>query len=284
MISHENSLRCDNVRYYSHLQWIPDQKLRKAIRKVIQGRSLVLQSDDEDDEANDSQPRVNMTKRGQQDLLDRIEAIPGVQDGMSRLDKSLKDVFSAYFGIQALGAGIEPPAVYHRLLMQLSAEESAIQTANRPALEALRLFVAYPTSVNTSRLVGIPCLYEVLEYHNAKGEGYPEHLLSLCKWMWQWGEGLLKGIIVHQAPSIDESACLTDHNWQKTGCSYTMPQVRYQPQYRYLKHDTRNEPGGRRGAKCSKYYSKYGEQRLTGGIMRLKQWFMTLRAPSNHTA
>jgi hypothetical protein len=118
-ISHENSLRRDNVRYYSHLQWIPDQKLRKAIRKVIQGRSLVLQSDDEDDEANDSQPRVNMTERGQQDLLDRIEAIPGVQDGMSRLDKSLKDVFSAYFGIQALGAGIEPPAVYRRLLMQV---------------------------------------------------------------------------------------------------------------------------------------------------------------------
>jgi hypothetical protein len=38
---------------------------------------------------------------------------------MSRLDKSLKDVFSAYFGIQALGAGIEPPAVYRRLLMQV---------------------------------------------------------------------------------------------------------------------------------------------------------------------
>ena len=46
-----------------------------------------------------------------------------------------------------------------------------------------------------------------------------------------------------------------------------MAQVRHRPQYRYLKHDLRNEPGGRRGVKCSKYYSKYGEQRLTGGIM-----------------
>jgi hypothetical protein len=46
-----------------------------------------------------------------------------------------------------------------------------------------------------------------------------------------------------------------------------MAQVRHRPQYRYLRHDLRNEPGGRRGVKCSKYYSKYGEQRLTGGIM-----------------
>jgi hypothetical protein len=118
-ISHENSLRRDNVHYYSHLQWIPDQKLRKAIRKVIQGRSLVLQAEGEGDEADDSQSRTSMTEKAQQDLLDRIEAIPGVEDGMGRLDASLKDVFRAYFGIQALGAGIEPPAVYRRLLVQV---------------------------------------------------------------------------------------------------------------------------------------------------------------------
>jgi hypothetical protein len=47
--------------------------------------------------------------------------IPGVQDDMGKYDKSLKDVFSAYFGIQALGAGIEPPGIYRRLLMQVCA-------------------------------------------------------------------------------------------------------------------------------------------------------------------
>ena len=118
-ISHENSLRRDEVRYYSHLQWIPDSKLRKAIRKVIQGRSLVLLSDDEDDEVDDSQPRTNMTEKGQRDLLDRIEAIPGVQNDMGKFDKSLEDVFGAYFGIQTLGAGIEPPAAYCRLFIQV---------------------------------------------------------------------------------------------------------------------------------------------------------------------
>lgn len=46
-----------------------------------------------------------------------------------------------------------------------------------------------------------------------------------------------------------------------------MPQIRHRPKYPRLMHDQRNETGGSRGAKCSKYYSQYGEQRLTGGIM-----------------
>jgi hypothetical protein len=121
-VLHENSLHRDEVRYYSHMQWIPDQKLRKSIRKVIQGRSLILQLDDEDDEANDSQSQSNMTEKSQQDLLARIEAIPGVLNDLDKFAKSLKDVFGTYFGIQALGAGIEPPAVYRRLLVQVRHE------------------------------------------------------------------------------------------------------------------------------------------------------------------
>jgi len=79
--------------------------------------------------------------------------------------------------------------------------------------------VTHPTSLNASRLVGIPCLYDALEYHKSKGEGYPKHLLELCKWMCLRGQNLLKGIIVHQAPSVDELACLADNNWRKV-CDY----------------------------------------------------------------
>jgi hypothetical protein len=46
-----------------------------------------------------------------------------------------------------------------------------------------------------------------------------------------------------------------------------MPQIRHRPKYPRLKHDQKNDSGGSRGAKCSKYYTRYGEQRLTGGIM-----------------
>jgi hypothetical protein len=112
----------DEVRYYSRMQWIPDQKLCKSIRKVIQGQSLILQSDDENDEANDGQFRSNMTEKSQQDLLACIEAIPGVLNDLGKFAQPLNDVFSTYFGIQALGVGIEPPAVYRRLLVQIHHE------------------------------------------------------------------------------------------------------------------------------------------------------------------
>lgn len=46
-----------------------------------------------------------------------------------------------------------------------------------------------------------------------------------------------------------------------------MPQIRHRPKYPGLTHDLRPDSGGSRGAKCSKYYSQYGEKRLTGGIM-----------------
>jgi len=45
-----------------------------------------------------------------------------------------------------------------------------------------------------------------------------------------------------------------------------MPKIRHRPSYPNLKHD-QNTDGGKRRAKCSKYYSQYGENRLTGGIM-----------------
>jgi hypothetical protein len=46
-----------------------------------------------------------------------------------------------------------------------------------------------------------------------------------------------------------------------------MPKIRQRPTYPGLRYDRVKEKQGKRGGKCSKYYSKYGQQRLTGGIM-----------------
>src|ERR1700733_3850744 len=46
-----------------------------------------------------------------------------------------------------------------------------------------------------------------------------------------------------------------------------MPQIRQHAIYPSLKNDRCQDSGGNRGAKCSKYYSQYGEQNQTGGIM-----------------
>jgi hypothetical protein len=67
---------------------------------------------------------------------------------------------------------------------QLMAEESILQLANRPALSCLANFVIQPSPLNASRLVGIPCLYEVLTHHEQRNEPYPPDLLSLCKWIY----------------------------------------------------------------------------------------------------
>lgn len=46
-----------------------------------------------------------------------------------------------------------------------------------------------------------------------------------------------------------------------------MPKIRERPHYPRITHDARVEKSNNRGAKCSKYYAQYREQRLTGGIM-----------------
>jgi hypothetical protein len=47
-----------------------------------------------------------------------------------------------------------------------------------------------------------------------------------------------------------------------------MPVIRSRPRYPKLIHDQKKDnPGSRRGDKCGKYFSEYGQRRLTGGIM-----------------
>jgi len=156
---------------------------------------------------------------------------------------------------------------------------------NRPALQALSTFLSQPTTVNASCLVIIPCIYDVLQYHESRQENYPGNLLQLCHWIYERGHGALVGLIVHSAPPLDPSANQGSLGWQKasillnqlicapihipwqTGCFYTKQQIRHRPTYPYLASDSHNETNARRGAKCSKYYSRYGERRLTGGIM-----------------
>lgn len=52
----------------------------------------------------------------------------------------------------------------------------------------------------------------------------------------------------------------------QTGCYYSMPAIRLRPSYPHLTHDLRGD-NGKRGQKCSKYWSLYGKQKLTGGLM-----------------
>jgi hypothetical protein len=151
----------------------------------------------------------------------------------------------------------------------------------------LSQFIAQPSAVNASRLVCIPAIYDVLQFHHQRNERYSQCLIEACKWVHDRGKGVLAVLNVHSAPPPVPNAIKIDDGWEtvsaiyptidsqvlqtvqivQTGCFYVKPQIRHRPEYPHLIHDTRKEKGSRRGAKCSKYFSKYGEQSLMGGIM-----------------
>jgi hypothetical protein len=228
-LSSNKSLRRENVRYCTAQQLLTDSKLRKAIRKVILGRSLVLR--DGNDSGNEElHGGNNMSEKAANELLERIDSIPDVCDRLSNVNGALGRLFATHFGISALSLGCTPPAVYQRLFVQvclpfiivvlslpnvsqLTAEESVLQMANKSALSGLANFVINPSPVNASRLVGIPSLYEVLSHHEQKNEPYPEDVLSLCNWVYARGQEVLNKLMVNNAPPLDEEANISN-NWQ----------------------------------------------------------------------
>jgi hypothetical protein len=124
---HDQAPQRDEIRYRSGQQFIPDAKLRRNIRKVMQGRSLILQSDDEVDESHEegeNETQTSRTNKVGKDLLNQIELIPDVAAGLGRVDGSLVNVFNANFGVHVLLAGREPPAVYRRLFVQVRSFDS----------------------------------------------------------------------------------------------------------------------------------------------------------------
>lgn len=155
--------------------------------------------------------------------------------------------------------------------------------AIRSALDLLDVFTQNPTAVNASALVNIPALHEVLDYEFRLYQTASPTMIDVCQWIVCQGRSTLAKLLVYPAPELDSAALEDNTDWHtvsiivdslnsfltcfQTGCHYGMPQIRLRPKYPGLKHDVRGDIGGKRGAKCSKFYSKYGEQRLTGGIM-----------------
>jgi hypothetical protein len=118
---HEKSLQRLAVRYRSGQQLIP-QALRKAVRFIIQGRSLVVNSDDDwsDDETENQSQKTSRSEKAKEDLMRRVAGIPDVCAKLAGVDRSLSALFTEVYGIAALLAGKEPPLAYKRLFIQVS--------------------------------------------------------------------------------------------------------------------------------------------------------------------
>ncbi|KAF8871836.1 hypothetical protein BD779DRAFT_1453446 [Infundibulicybe gibba] len=278
---HEQAVSRDKTCYITGQQLIPDSKLRKVVRRIIVGKALALSTEESnkgdegeeeeegegegEDEDDDDESKI--IDKAYQERMKRAELIPPTCMQLTQINRGLGDIFTTHFGMGPLLDGVVPNEVYKRLFLQIVAEESVLQMAIRSALDLLDIFTQNPTTTNASALVNIPTLRDVLKYEFRRYQRASASMIDVCEWIVQRGRAVLTKLIVSPAPERDNGMLENDTRWETTGCCYGMPQIRFRPKYPRLKHDVRGDVGGKRGAKCSKFYSKYGEQRLTGGIM-----------------
>jgi hypothetical protein len=89
-------------------------------------------------------------------------------------------------------------------MAQASAEESVLQMATRPALAALKDFIANPTPHRASALIETPTLYDLIQQEHRQHKGYPDSLISVCKWIYERGRSVLDELKVHTSPLVPQ--------------------------------------------------------------------------------
>ncbi|KAJ3504073.1 hypothetical protein NLJ89_g8132 [Agrocybe chaxingu] len=258
-----------------------DKSLRKLVRLVVIGRSLILSQSDlgngesalsmESDESQLSDADLNPGSAPSRakilkNLMERIEAIPSVIEGLDMVDSSLGELFRLYCGSRRLESGQAPPKEILSLFQEIAAEESILQMIPNPCLIGLKKFNTRPTQEDLVHLKSIPSIYYALRYEWWNQGCFSTALLSVCGWLARRADDVLTQLIQHKAPGLD-GAPRDDYDWRQTGSLYGMPQIRSRPTYPNLKHDQNLEKSGQRGAKCSKHFTEYGKKRLTGGVM-----------------
>ncbi|KAF9551903.1 hypothetical protein CPC08DRAFT_647429 [Agrocybe pediades] len=254
---------------------IKNKDLRLALRKVVTGRSLTTVAGDEDEEDDfESGPGPAMSKEKMVlSVLARIESIPMARTGLELVCPALSRLFSHYFGIDRIESGIKPHRDLVEFFREISSEASIIQIIPLPSLKALKGFIVNPCTLTARALICIPALYRVLPheelYDRVSGKAlgkFNDDVIEVFAWLGQRATDVLNELRTHAAPGILVDHVEEEDSWIKTGRLYNMPKIRQRPRYANLKYDQKID-GGKKRAKCSKYYAQYGKNRLTGGIM-----------------
>jgi hypothetical protein len=63
--------------------------------------------------------------------------------------------------------------------------------ANSKAIEALDHFAEMPTKINTTALIDIPVLHDLLAYEFGLGHALPKDILAVCQWLSEWARTVL---------------------------------------------------------------------------------------------
>ncbi|KAF6758653.1 hypothetical protein DFP72DRAFT_1032109 [Ephemerocybe angulata] len=205
-------------------------------------------------------------------LVDKhIKTLPSTSSSLRALCPPLADLFDKYLGEDAYAARV-CPKIWRNFFTQVAAEESVLQLVNYASWLNLREFLKNPIPEKVGLLLSIPAFYKVLV---SKDVDFAL-VIEVLRWVEVRTRVLLKEMISERVLELarDGSIPANANDWRKTGCFYSMPIVRHRPLYPRLekesirkKEEKLQEEAGKRGDRCGKYYSQYGERRLTGGIM-----------------
>ena len=110
---------------------ITDKGLRGRIRKVVSGRSLLVSTqelgngnDEEDwtDSSSDVEDAESsaVSQKLLKEVVERIDLIPAVSEGLSKIEKSLGGLFHRFCGIQRLAEGRHNPKPMAHLFGEVS--------------------------------------------------------------------------------------------------------------------------------------------------------------------
>ncbi|KAJ7589997.1 hypothetical protein C8J56DRAFT_1048168 [Mycena floridula] len=264
-ICHEKSVTRENVRNGRQWHALLDPSLRLAIRDVVKE----FDTDDSEGHWDNCEFAIDGLFLVNQDMSATFEGIFGhaasearekraleATDGENSKEKRAKRAYEA-----------KEAKVHHRLFEQIAAEESILQMITKPGLVQLHEFNSRPCEELATKMLLIPALMNSLELELRIHDEYGDELLGLCHWLELRATTAYADLVAKHEGPLPEQQKLKEETWKKTGCCYSMPQLRHRPRYPRIKNDQCYGGSEKRGGNCSKYYARYGKNGLTGGIM-----------------
>ncbi|KAF8491008.1 hypothetical protein JB92DRAFT_3241490 [Gautieria morchelliformis] len=251
-LSPPESISRTETRHVSQQQCIPDKRVRSVLRHFIDLQGC-MQASPATAHLSSSGVRMRVSTSSELDYPDFID-FPPITALFMQVGLTLSHVcVSASWALKCLP--------------QMSAEESVLQVVNRRAQNDLLRSVTTPNETTRTLLVLVPCVYSLVEHYAMHDDPYPLAVIAVIKWLLGRGHQTLACLLEGGSSLSDVAWGNLDADLQETGCFYTQPPIRIRPSCPRLPHDTRPEPPEDRGGQCSKYYSTYKTQGLTGGIM-----------------
>ncbi|EKM81329.1 hypothetical protein AGABI1DRAFT_37971 [Agaricus bisporus var. burnettii JB137-S8] len=259
---HQDAISRDQ-RYPKNQCLIQDLRLRKLLSSIMSAPISLHDILSKSRNASiDSQIDVNVIDATIEKLREVEEAIELTGEKCG----GLQHLLISYYGVSQLQAKGEPAVEARKFFSQISTNESCMQVINRPALKALEFFLERPSYETLPRLSPIPCLYHLAAHQWTHNKKFSLDLLAAFNWIRERVNNVLLSTSPQNSPPLIDPSATVDGGWKTSGCKYSLPQIRHRPQYPNMPSDISKEPK-ERGGICNKFYSEYGENKLTGGIM-----------------